>query len=188
MAELGACGSMRSAWTKHDSSLKRGQGQLRRAQPTWRWARHGLHYRVLPARPASPASSGRWKLSTLSGRGRANCCSTPALLRTGGTVEQIMALRSGSDRLACQLSDGRMARPTSYMRDPTPARDRAGRGRAALGELIAALPKDLTISLEVPRLDALRGGMSPRDHAALRCGSARHGSLDFNPLIQAQAA
>ncbi len=106
------------------------------------------------------------------GRGKAHVLlDTTHLLRTGGTVEQIAALDPALIGY-CQLSDGRNAPPDAdYMATAMFARDVPGEGQLPLRELIAVLPKDLTISLEVPRLDDLRGGMSPRDHAK-RCVEA----------------
>lgn len=106
------------------------------------------------------------------GRGKAHVLlDTTHLFRTGGTVEQIAALDPELIGY-CQLSDGRNAPPDAdYMMTAMFARDVPGQGQLPLRELIAVLPKDLTISLEVPRLEDLRGGMSPRDHAA-RCVAA----------------
>ena len=111
------------------------------------------------------------------GRGNAHVLlDSTHLFRTGGTVEQIAALVT--DPLwpglisYCQLSDGRNAPPDeAYMMTAMFARDVPGQGQLPLRELIAVLPGDLTISVEIPRLDDLRGGMSPRDHAA-RCVAA----------------
>ncbi len=106
------------------------------------------------------------------GRGKAHLLlDTTHLLRTGGTVEQIAALDPALIGY-CQLSDGRNAPPDeAYFATAMFARDVPGEGQLPLRELIAVLPRDLTISLEVPRLDDLRGGMSPRDHAK-RCVEA----------------
>jgi sugar phosphate isomerase/epimerase len=106
------------------------------------------------------------------GRGKAHVLlDTTHLFSTGGTVAQIAALDPGLIGY-CQLSDGRNAPPDdAYMMTAMFARDVPGQGQLPLRELIAILPKHLTISLEVPRLDDLRGGMSPRDHAA-RCVAA----------------
>jgi sugar phosphate isomerase/epimerase len=95
------------------------------------------------------------------------------LLRTGGTPAQVAAL--DPDLIGyCQLSDGRNAPwDESYMQTAMFARDVPGEGQLPLRELIAVLPKDLTISMEVPRLEDLRGGMSPRDHAARCLAAAR---------------
>ena len=107
------------------------------------------------------------------GRGKARVLlDTTHMFRTGGTVEQVAALVAEDLIGYCQLSDGRNAPPDAdYMMTAMFARDVPGQGHLPLRELIAVLPKDLTISLEIPRLDDLRGGMSPRDHAA-RCVAA----------------
>lgn len=93
--------------------------------------------------------------------------------RTGGSVDQIRALPSGRIGYV-QLADGPMEPPgESYFRDAMFARGVPGEGSLPLADLIAALPADVTISLEVPRLDDLRGGMAPADHAARCIAAAR---------------
>ena len=59
------------------------------------------------------------------------------------------------------------------MMDAMFARGVPGQGELPLRELIAALPPDMPVSIEVPRLSDLRGGMSPRDHAARAVQAAR---------------
>ena len=106
------------------------------------------------------------------GRGKAQVLiDSTHFFRTGGTVAQIAAL--DPDLIGyVQLSDGVLAPPDDdYFRVAMFARDVPGQGHLPLRELIAVLPADVTISLEVPRLDDLRGGMTPRDHAA-RCVAA----------------
>ena len=96
---------------------------------------------------------------------------TTHLFRTGGTVAQIAALDPELIGYV-QLSDGVLASPDGdYFHFAMFARDVPGTGQLPLRELIAVLPPSVTISLEVPRLDDLRSGMSPRDHAA-RCVAA----------------
>jgi len=92
------------------------------------------------------------------------------LFRTGGTVAKIAAL--DPDLIGyVQLADSRLAPwDEAYMQTAMFARDVPGEGELPLAELIAVLPQDVTISLEVPRLEALRSG-TPRDHAA-RCVAA----------------
>jgi hypothetical protein len=46
-----------------------------------------------------------------------------------------------------------------------------------LAQFVRALPDHVTVSLEVPRLDDLRAGMAPRDHAA-RCVAAARALWD----------
>ena len=48
-----------------------------------------------------------------------------------------------------------------------------GTGELPLREWIAALPADLEIGLEVPMIDELQAGLSPRDHAARVITAAR---------------
>jgi len=93
--------------------------------------------------------------------------------RTGGTMEQLRALAPGTIGYV-QLADGPDAPPgESYMLDAMFARAVPGQGQLPLRELIAALPADMPISLEVPRFADLRAGMTPRDHAARVVAAAR---------------
>jgi sugar phosphate isomerase/epimerase len=105
------------------------------------------------------------------GKGKARLLlDTMHLFRTGGTVAQIAAL--DPDLIGyVQLADSSLGPwDEAYMQTAMFARDVPGEGELPLRELIAALPASVTISLEVPRLGALRSG-SPRDHAA-RCVAA----------------
>ena len=106
------------------------------------------------------------------GRGKAQVLiDATHLFRTGGTVAEVAALDPQVIGY-CQLSDGRNAPPDeAYFHTAMFARDVPGEGELPLRELIAVLPQDCTISLEVPRLGDLRAGMSPHDHAA-RCVAA----------------
>lgn len=94
--------------------------------------------------------------------------------RSGGTVEKLAALDSDligyaqiSD--APMMSDGRI-----YMEEAMFDRLAPGDGEFPLREWIAALPTEIEIGLEVPRLVDLRGGMNPRDHAARLVKAARN--------------
>lgn len=98
---------------------------------------------------------------------------TMHFFRTGGTIEQLAALPPDTIGYV-QLADGPDAPPgESYMMDAMFARGVPGQGELPLRELIAALPPDMPVSIEVPRLADLRGGMSPRDHAARAVQAAR---------------
>ncbi len=108
------------------------------------------------------------------GRGRARVLlDTMHFFRTGGTLEQIAAL--DPDLIGyVQLSDARLAPyDNSYFMDAMFARGVPGAGELPLRELIAVLPAEVTISLEVPRLEDLRAGMTPRDHATRVVAAAR---------------
>lgn len=105
------------------------------------------------------------------GRGKAHVLlDTMHFFRTGGTVEKLLA--TGTDVVGyVQLADSPDTPPDdSYFMKAMFARDVPGEGQLPLRELIAVLPKDLTISLEIPRLDDLKA-MGPREHAA-RCVAA----------------
>ena len=93
-------------------------------------------------------------------------------LRCGGTVAEVAALDPGLIGYA-QLADGPLTPPDErYMQDAMFARGVPGEGGLPLRELIAALPADIPISVEVPRLDDLRQ-LGPRDHAARVVAAAR---------------
>jgi len=61
----------------------------------------------------------------------------------------------------------------TYMEEAMFGRMVPGTGELPLREWIAALPADLEIGLEVPMIDELQAGLSPRDHAARVITAAR---------------
>ena len=96
---------------------------------------------------------------------------TTHYFRTGGSVAELAALDPALIGYV-QLSDARAAPyDDAYFMNAMFARQVPGTGELPLRECIAALPAEVTISLEVPRLDDLRAGMSAEDHAA-RCVAA----------------
>ena len=106
------------------------------------------------------------------GKGRARVLlDSMHFFRSGGTVAEIAAL--DPDWIGyVQLADSRLApHDDAYFMEAMFGRGVPGEGELPLRELVAALPADVTISLEVPRLEDLRSGVSPRDHAA-RCVAA----------------
>jgi sugar phosphate isomerase/epimerase len=88
--------------------------------------------------------------------------------RAGARVEDLEALHPDLIGYA-QLCDAPLL-PTrgTYMREAMFERMVPGTGELPLRDWIAALPADVEIGLEVPRIDDLQGGVRPRDHAA-RC-------------------
>ncbi|MBW8753588.1 MAG: TIM barrel protein [Sphingomonadales bacterium] len=92
--------------------------------------------------------------------------------RTGGTLDKLRA--AGTDVVGyVQLADAPDRPPgESYMMDAMFARDVPGQGELPLRELIAALPADMPISVEVPRLADLKT-MGGRSHAARVVEAAR---------------
>jgi sugar phosphate isomerase/epimerase len=92
--------------------------------------------------------------------------------RTGGTLEKLAAV--GTDVIGyVQLADAPNTPPgDSYFLDAMFARLVPGRGELPLRELIAALPADMPISLEVPRLGDLKA-MGGRAHTARVIEAAR---------------
>ena len=95
---------------------------------------------------------------------------TMHFFQTGGNVEQIEAAEPGTIGYV-QLADSPAHVPEAdYMNVAMFERRVPGEGELQLRELIAALPADVTISVEVPNLTAMRG-IGPHDHAA-RCVAA----------------
>lgn len=92
--------------------------------------------------------------------------------RTGGTLEKLAAV--GTDVIGyVQLADAPNTPPgDSYFMDAMFARLVPGQGELPLRELIAALPADMPISLEVPRLGDLKA-MGGRAHTARVIEAAR---------------
>lgn len=93
--------------------------------------------------------------------------------RTGGTVEKLNAVDPDWIGYA-QMCDGKLAPyDDEYFMTAMFGRGIPGEGELPLREWVAALPETCEIGLEVPRLDDLRGGISPRDHAARVVAAAR---------------
>jgi len=92
--------------------------------------------------------------------------------RTGGTLEKLAG--AGTDVVGyVQLADAPDTPPgESYFMDAMFARQVPGEGELPLRELVAALPADMPISLEVPRLADLKA-MGPRAHAVRVVEAAR---------------
>jgi sugar phosphate isomerase/epimerase len=92
--------------------------------------------------------------------------------RTGGSLEKLRA--AGTDVIGyVQLADSPNTPPgESYFMDSLFARSVPGQGELPLGDLIAALPADMPISVEVPRLEDMRA-MGARAHTARVIEAAR---------------
>jgi sugar phosphate isomerase/epimerase len=92
--------------------------------------------------------------------------------RTGGTLDKLRA--AGTELIGyVQLADSPDVPPgESYFTDSILARSVPGEGELPLRELVAELPADLTISVEVPQLAAMRAA-GPRAHAARVVEAAR---------------
>jgi sugar phosphate isomerase/epimerase len=92
--------------------------------------------------------------------------------QSGGTVEQLEAIEPGTIGYV-QLSDSPADVPEAdYMQVAMFKRCVPGTGELPLREMLAALPEDVTISVEVPNLAAMRS-IGPRDHAARCLAAAR---------------
>jgi sugar phosphate isomerase/epimerase len=92
--------------------------------------------------------------------------------QTGGTVDELEALKPGTIGYV-QLADSRAGVPEAeYMNVAMFERRVPGEGELPLKDVVAALPKDVTISVEVPNLAALRT-IGPREHAARSVAGAR---------------
>jgi sugar phosphate isomerase/epimerase len=92
--------------------------------------------------------------------------------RTGGTVEKLGAV--GTDVIGyVQLADSPGTAPgETYFMDSLFARDVPGQGELPLAALIAALPTDMPVSVEVPRLEDMRA-LGARAHTARVIEAAR---------------
>lgn len=108
------------------------------------------------------------------GRGKARVLvDAMHFFRTGGTVAALKAVDPDWIGYA-QMCDARLAPyDEDYFMTAMFARGVPGEGELPLREWVAALPADCGIGLEVPRLDVLRSGVSPRDHAARVVAAAR---------------
>jgi sugar phosphate isomerase/epimerase len=108
------------------------------------------------------------------GQGRARVLvDSMHFFRTGSTVEALKAVDPDWIGYA-QLCDGRLAPwDEGYFGEAMFARQVPGEGELPLREWIAALPEACEIGLEVPHLNVLREGTSPRDHAARVVTAAR---------------
>jgi sugar phosphate isomerase/epimerase len=92
--------------------------------------------------------------------------------RTGGTLEKLSAV--GNEIIGyVQLADSSDAPPDDgYFMDAMFARDVPGQGALPLRALIAALPADMPISVEVPRLEDIKR-LGPREHTRRVVEAAR---------------
>lgn len=108
------------------------------------------------------------------GRGKAQVLlDSMHFFRTGGTLAELAALPAGTIGYV-QLADATLLpAESSYMMMAMFARMVPGEGELPLAELVAALPADVPISLEVPQIETFRRGVSPRDHAAHCVAAAR---------------
>jgi len=92
--------------------------------------------------------------------------------QTGGTIEQLTAVEPGTIGYI-QLADSPADVPEAdYMNVAMFERCVPGMGELPIKELIAALPADVTISVEVPNIAAMRG-TGPHNHAAQCVAAAR---------------
>ncbi|MFM5931860.1 MAG: sugar phosphate isomerase/epimerase family protein [Novosphingobium sp.] len=96
------------------------------------------------------------------------------LFRSGGSVADVAALDPDVIGYA-QLCDVPLAAPEGvpYFQEATLARLVPGTGELPLADWIAALPADLPIGIEVPRLADMAAGLNPRDHLANVVKAAR---------------
>jgi sugar phosphate isomerase/epimerase len=107
--------------------------------------------------------------------GAGNCrmlLDTMHFCQTGGTVEQLEALEPGTIGYVQLADSAANVAESEYMHVAMFDRRVPGTGELPLRELVAALPEDVTVSVEVPNLDAIRA-IGPRDHAAQCVAAAR---------------
>ncbi len=108
------------------------------------------------------------------GRGRCRILfDSMHFFRSGATVAELKALDPDLIGYA-QICDAPMvSKGGTYMQEAMFARMIPGTGEFPLREWIAALPADVEIGIEVPRIDDLKAGISPHDHAARAVAAAR---------------
>lgn len=82
--------------------------------------------------------------------------------RSGGTVERLRALDPGIIGYA-QLCDVPLTSDEEYMQEAMTGRLAPGRGELPLADFIAALPADIPLGLELPRMAEAKAGIAPID-------------------------
>ena len=126
--------------------------------------------------PANAINSLESALAAVGHVGRGRCrilLDSMHFFRSGANVEDLKALDPDLIGYA-QLCDAPMvSKGGTYMQEAMFARMIPGAGEFPLREWIAALPEDVEIGLEVPRIDDLKAGISPYDHAARAVAAAR---------------
>ena len=93
--------------------------------------------------------------------------------RCGARVEDLAALDPDLIGYAQLCDVPLVSTGRTYLQEAMFERMVPGSGDLPLREWIAALPADVEIGLEVPRIEDLQRGMSPRDHAARCIAAAR---------------
>ncbi len=170
MAELGA---LRINAVSMEQDLARSNDQL--AHLAEMVIERGMLFTVEFA-PPNTINSLEGALAVIDHIGTGRCrvlIDSMHFFRSGGNVEQIKALDPDLIGYA-QISDAPMVSDgRTYMEEAMFDRLAPGDGQFPLREWIAALPADVEIGIEVPRLADLRGGMSPCDHAARVVKGAR---------------
>jgi sugar phosphate isomerase/epimerase len=98
---------------------------------------------------------------------------TMHLVRSGGSAADLTALDPKLFGYV-QLSDAPLI-PTiaDYMQEAMFERRAPGAGELPLAEILAALPRDLIVSLEVPELSKAKAGIGPRERVGAVVDAAR---------------
>ena len=126
--------------------------------------------------PMNPVSTLTMALDASEHVGPDRCgvmIDTMHLFRSGGTLEDLCALPPGRLQYA-QLCDVPLKSPgTPYKEEAVLGRLAPGEGELPLLDVLALLPEDLDVGVEVPDLKALRSGITPYDHAAHVIEAAR---------------
>jgi len=126
--------------------------------------------------PMNPVSTLAMALAASEYVGPDRCgvmVDTMHLFRSGGTLDDLRAVPPGRLQYA-QLCDVPLKGPDiPYKHEAILGRLAPGEGELPLLDVLAALPEDLDIGVEVPDLNALRSGITPYDHAARVIQAAR---------------
>lgn len=97
---------------------------------------------------------------------------TMHLGRTGGTAADLAALDPAAIGYI-QLADIRRASDRPYMEEAMTNRLAPGEGELPLREMLAAMPRDLIVGLEIPQLDKLLAGQPIEDVLRSAVAAAR---------------
>jgi sugar phosphate isomerase/epimerase len=170
MAELGA---LRINAVSMETDMARTHDQL--AILAGQVLARGMQFTVEFA-PPNAINSLESALAVVDHVGRGRCrilIDAMHFFRSGATLKDLEALDPDLIGYA-QICDAPMvSRGGTYMEEAMFARMIPGTGEFPLQAWVAALPPEVEIGIEVPRLDDLKAGISPHAHAAAAVEGAR---------------
>ncbi|MCB2059428.1 MAG: TIM barrel protein [Novosphingobium sp.] len=170
MADLGAW-RINAICTEHDLPRAHDQYAMLAEMVTAR----GMQF-IVEFAPPHALNSLEAALAVVDHVGPGRCrimFDTMHFFRSGGEVADIEELDPTVIGYAQMCDVPQQSPGTSYMQEAMFERMVPGEGELPLREWLAALPLDCEIGLEVPMIERLRSGMSPREHAAEVVAAAR---------------